>query len=317
MNFWWVNQNLTYAEESKGGYMWSPKTNRDGSKSHFYENMCRVVPGDIVFSFRNTVIPSIGIITSHAYSAPKPTEFGTAGKDWRRDGWRVDVEYHPLKKKVRPKDHIARIRPALAKKYSPLRRDGNGNQAVYLTEISQPLAMILADLIGPEADSVISSAEDATAAPDIPPDYSPEAEKKEAEINANQNLTTTEKTALVKARRGQGIFRKNVFDFEKRCRVTGVANPRYLIASHIKPWVQSTNAEKLDGANGLLLSPHIDHLFDTGNISFSDRGDVICSSQVDRAVLKQLHIDPTINVGSFCKEQLPYLAYHREFRLKR
>jgi hypothetical protein len=110
--------------------MWSPKKNANGSKSHYYDNMCRVAPGDVVFSFRDTKVPSIGIIKSQGYSAPKPTEFGAAGRDWNEDGWRVDVEYHPLKRQIRPIDQIERIRPVLPKKYSPLRQDGNGNLLV-------------------------------------------------------------------------------------------------------------------------------------------------------------------------------------------
>ena len=84
----------------------------------------------------------------------------------------------------------------------------------------------------------------------------------------------------------------------------------------MKPWCQSSNAERLDGANGLLLTAHVDQLFDSGYISFSDTGEIICSPRVDTSVLAQLYIDPTINVGPFREEQLAYLAYHREFRLK-
>ena len=138
----------------------------------------------------------------------------------------------------------------------------------------------------------------------------------EARIRADTELPDTEKDALIKARRGQGRFRSNVLAYEHRCRVTGVENPEYLIASHIKPWSQSSNAERLDGANGLLLSPHIDHLFDRGYISFTDDGALLCSRLIDRSVLRQLHVEPEINVGSFRAEQAAYLAYHRGFRLK-
>ena len=39
MQYWWVNQNRTYVFEVPGGYMWSPKANRDGAYNQFYENM--------------------------------------------------------------------------------------------------------------------------------------------------------------------------------------------------------------------------------------------------------------------------------------
>lgn len=52
MRVWWVNQNQTFDEETRGGYLWSPKRKRDGSKNTFYDNMSKVKPGDIVLSFR-------------------------------------------------------------------------------------------------------------------------------------------------------------------------------------------------------------------------------------------------------------------------
>jgi hypothetical protein len=76
-----------------------------------------------------------------------------------------------------------------------------------------------------------------------------------------------ERHQLVKSRRGQGVFRDNVESREPKCRITGVSNPRYLRASHIKPWRKSSDIEKIDGNNGLMLAPHVDFLFDRGFIS--------------------------------------------------
>ena len=85
---------------------------------------------------------------------------------------------------------------------------------------------------------------------------------------------------IVRARRGQGVFRANVLLREESCRVTGVSEPRHLKASHIKPWRDATDAERLDGANGLLLSPHIDHLFDEGYITFSSNQELVVVPEV-------------------------------------
>src|SRR6202021_3301435 len=77
---------------------------------------------------------------------------------------------------------------------------------------------------------------------------------------------------LVVPRRGQGLFKKRVMLLERACRVTGVDQLQHLRASHCKPWRDSSNEERLNGENGLLLTPSIDHLFDRGFISFEDRG---------------------------------------------
>jgi hypothetical protein len=91
MRFWWVNQNQTYRHEVAGGYLWSPKRKRGGQLNPFYESMREVSPGDLVFSFADTRIRAFGIARSHAYEAPKPLEFGSAGRKWGEIGWRVDV----------------------------------------------------------------------------------------------------------------------------------------------------------------------------------------------------------------------------------
>jgi len=66
-----------------------------------------------------------------------------------------------------------------------------------------------------------------------------------------------------------------VSKIESRCRITGVENPVDLVASHCKPWRDSTNEERLNGENGLLMTPSIDHLFDRGFIGFEDNGKLI------------------------------------------
>ena len=62
----------------------------------------------------------------------------------------------------------------------------------------------------------------------------------------NESISETERQELIKARVGQGQFRKKVLQkYESRCIITGIDNPRLLLASHIKPWAVSSNAENL------------------------------------------------------------------------
>jgi len=138
-------------------------------------------------------------------------------------------------------------------------------------------------------------------------------------IRSDAALETTERTALIKARKGQGLFRDRVRAIEPRCRVTGVANPAHLIASHIKPWRRGTNCERLDGNNGLMLAPHIDHLFDDGFISFADNGLLLISPVADLNALRQMGVpvDYAFNAGRFTAEQLVYLECHRDEVFKR
>ncbi|MAW74962.1 MAG: hypothetical protein CMG09_03445 [Candidatus Marinimicrobia bacterium] len=147
VNFWWVNQNQTYKYEINNGYMWSPKTKKDGSKNVYYDNMVEVSKGDIVYSFIDSKIKYVGLIESLGYSAKKPN-FGKSGSvNWKDSGWKVDVKYFKVAKEIKPKDYIEEIRPLLPEKYSPLQKNGNGNQNLYLTKIKDNLALKINELI--------------------------------------------------------------------------------------------------------------------------------------------------------------------------
>ena len=117
------------------------------------------------------------------------------------------------------------------------------------------------------------------------------------------------------ARRGQGLFKRNVASIERRCRITGVERIEHLVASHVKPWRDcETNSERLDGENGLLLTPSIDHLFDRGFISFENGGRLLISDVAHKDSLKKMGVpvEEVRNVGAFSNGQKEYLAFHRE-----
>jgi len=134
----------------------------------------------------------------------------------------------------------------------------------------------------------------------------------EDELLRDPNLTTTERFALTRARIGQGIFKEAVRQIEPICRVTGLSDHRHLVASHMKPWSKSDNVERLDGHNGLLLSPHVDNLFDRGLISFQRSGSVIVSPKLNPDVLSSWKLDVDQRGTKFSKKQLPYLEYHQD-----
>jgi putative restriction endonuclease len=89
MRYWWVNQNQTFHQEIAGGYLWSPKRNANGARSPFYESMREVSPGDVIFSFVDTRVASIGTAKSYCWECPKPIEFGSAGQNWENVGWKA------------------------------------------------------------------------------------------------------------------------------------------------------------------------------------------------------------------------------------
>jgi hypothetical protein len=259
----------------------------------------------------DTRIAAIGIAQSYCWESPKPQEFGNAGQNWEDIGWKVKVSFSELVYKLRPKDHIDVLRSALPEKYSPLQPNGNGLQSVYLTEVPRPLAELLIGLIGQEVEPIRIAA---TAVKPLPADDLELWEARlEQRVERDVSIPETDRTAIIRARRGQGLFRDRVGRIETRCRITGVENPAHLVASHCKPWRDATNDERLDGENGLLLTPSIDHLFDRGFIGFEDGGRLIISPIAHRPSLQRMGIEVSepVNVGEFTSGQKRFLEFHR------
>lgn len=302
VRYWWVNQNQTYETELKGNFLWSPRARTDGARNEFYENMRLLEPGDVVFSFNNTRIQALSVVVGRAQIGPKPN-FGSAGLNWSQEGWFVPVFYCEFDRPIRPKDHIDVLRPFLPTKYSPLQANGNGLQSVYLAAVPDHLAHALIQLIGfDQYEEALSSV---TGFPNTPDEELPD------DSETLSTLGPTFRDQLIKARRGQGVFRANVLLVEESCRVTGVSDQKHLRASHIKPWKTATDTERLSGENGLLLSPHVDHLFDKGYVTFSSDEQLLVVPSVRSEVLEKWGIDAGVRVGQFNREQQAFLEYHR------
>ena len=317
MRYWWVNQNQTFTQEFQGGYLWSPKRKSNSAINPFYEFMREVAPGDVILSFQNTRIVAIGIAQSSCYEAPKPVEFGSAGMNWSNIGWKVEVRYFPLTTRIRPADEMTILGPLLPDRYSPLQANGHGKQSVYLTALPDRLAMALIGLIGFEARQIVQGnlVQDQAVLDLAVPDILRWEDHVSDTIRAAHEIPETEREAVILARRGQGIFKRNVLKMEQRCRITGVERVEHLVGSHCKPWRDcSSNQERLDGENGLLLTPSIDHLFDRGFISFENDGRLLISRVAHKESLRRMGVpvDTAHNVGGFSEGQKRYLDYHRD-----
>jgi len=133
----------------------------------------------------------------------------------------------------------------------------------------------------------------------------------EGRVIDDPSLSATQKDQLIKARVGQGAFRDALMGhWKKRCCVTRCAIGPVLRASHIKPWRVSSNSERLDKFNGLLLTANIDLLFDRGFISFSDAGEILRAPGISVEQLQALGCNPAGKIR-LASRHLPYLAYHR------
>ena len=127
-------------------------------------------------------------------------------------------------------------------------------------------------------------------------------------FNKDQSFTT-EAEKRVKVRLLQNKFRKGLFDLHQSCVVTGFSNSQFLIASHIKPWAKSTNEEKIDPYNGLLLTPNFDKLFDKNLISIDFKGNVLKSKILQPSDIQFFQLPKKVSF-IFDSRHKKYLDYH-------
>ena len=130
-------------------------------------------------------------------------------------------------------------------------------------------------------------------------------------VEENTQFTTTERTQIIQSRIRQGLFRYQLIEYWNGCSVSGCSLLPVLVASHIKPWYASDNIQRLDPFNGLLLQPNIDKLFDRGYITFDLRGNILCSSFLDKKDMELLGISRNTRLRKIDDMHKQYLVFHQ------
>lgn len=290
--YYWVNQGKTYKEEKEGGYLWAPKGNSDGKSFFHWDNMTKLKPNDIIFNFRKGFLLGYCIIESEYFLAPQPDEFNVDVK-WENEGYMVHAKYFMFNAPLEVDSIYENVKQYLPTKYSPLNKTGNppkirANQG-YLYESNINIAKVIFDLANTRFK---------------------ESDKGKDETNETKQTT---RTGLVTSRVGQGEYRQKLLRrWEFKCAVNRSSIKEILIASHIVPWRDSDNKERLDVNNGLLLSPNYDALFDRYLISFDDNGKIILSKSLDKNQYSNLGVTGTEKIENLTPGNIKYLKRHRE-----
>lgn len=300
--FWWVNHSRTAHWELSGGYLWF--AGRSGS-SESHQNILRAMPGDVVLSLADGLLGAVGVILEPAREAAKPAEFGSRREHaGDLEGWCLPVRFGSLARPLRIADHASELKGGLPRTYSPIRANGAANERVPFAAVPDRLADTLRILLHGELERVVESISEIVG-------RALADSAAEAAIQRRTDMGPELKRLLLQARHGHGLFRENLERTERACRVTGLLDRRHLRAIHIKPWYVCDDREKLDGSNGLLMSPHVAHLFERGHISFSDEGNLLVSEALNPAVLECWGFQVPRNVGAFTPAQCVFLDYHR------
>jgi putative restriction endonuclease len=294
MAYWWVSQNQTYEHERAGEFLWAPKADSAGQTPHHWATMTRVQPGDLIFSYVNQNIQAISIAKSAAVQSLRPKEFSNQ-ELWKQNGFRIDAEYRDIEPPLQVSKIILQLQPLLPSRYSPLTRNGTGVQG-YLFGIPAAAGQLLLNHIDAEQQKLGNARIDWQI---------------ESGIRSGK-LDQTTKKALVDCRVGQGQFRDDLLKFWKgRCAITGTDLIQILRASHIKPWRDSDNRERLDVFNGLLLTPNYDAAFDQGLITFNDSGEIIFSKVLTTSNAAILGLIAAARLSRIDPKHFSYLQHHR------
>lgn len=302
--YWWVNQSKVVGRGLMGDYLWTARDKR-GEPGDAAQNMLRVQPGDLIFAYSDGAVRALGLALREAMEATRPHELASSSKsDGSSQGWYLPVRFFALALPLHPRAHIDVLKAVLPQNQSPLRSSGARNPAVYLSPVSTAMADVLRQLLALQLEDVEAQIKSA-AVSELADDWV------ETSIARRTDLNPEEKQQLIRARRGLGVYRRGLEKIESACRLTGLLDRRHLRACHIKPWSVADDQEKIDGCNGLLLSPHIAHLFTRGYISFSDQGDLLASRFLNPAILTSWNLRMPMKVGVFQPRQRLYLDYHR------
>lgn len=290
MAYWWVSQNKTYRHERDGQYLWAPIADKAGRTPYHWANMTEIRAGDVIFSYVAQSIVAVSVARQAATLSERPSEFGS-GEAWISHGRRIEADYTELQRPLAIASVLPALQPLLPTRYAPLNTRGGGNQG-YLFSLEPRAGRLLESRIvaenGPTMPNPVVAAIDHAPIPG------------------------TTKKALIDSRIGQGKFRQDLFDlWNARCCVTGLNIPSLLRASHIRPWSESDNAQRLDPFNGLLLSPAYDAAFDAGLLTFNEGGAAILSGLLRPEAAACIGIVPSAQIVGFQSRHQSYLAYHR------
>ncbi|MDP1421166.1 HNH endonuclease [Peribacillus simplex] len=301
MNNFIVMQGHTYQEEKGLGIIWSPQQDKGGNVPHSWKRMTEAKEGDRVFHYVKGLIVAISVANDNYQNAPKPSIMQNHSK-WNDEGYLVNLEYHELDVPLNVRASFNEILPLLPIKYSAFQKNGDGNQG-YLYPCNEELAIKLLDLI---SDLNI---------------YQVDQEQLELSID---NVRRTERNTLVpviaetesevktKIRLGQQKFRKYLTPlWDHKCALCNIDLPELLRASHSKPWKDSTNEERLDAYNGVLLCCNHDALYDKGLITFDGQGRLHISSVICHEDYLMYGLKPMTKIKIHSENKV-YFRWHKK-----
>jgi len=291
-----VMQGQTYQEEKELGMIWSREQASDGSLPHSWLRVIEVNEGDRIFHYVKGDIIAISVAKTGCEIAPRPS-----GEPNGDSGYLVELDYHELEVPVNVRSKFDAILPLLPIKYSPFQADANGNQG-YLYPCNEELTIKLLEII---SDLNI---------------YQIDEEQLELAISTVSQterntfipmLAETETEVKTKIRLGQQKFRQGLLPlWDQKCALCEIELPELLRASYSKPWKDSTDFERVDPYNGVLLCCNHNALYENGFIAFDGQGRLHISPQIPEEDYEKYGIQPKMKIARK-EENKPYFKWQK------
>lgn len=262
MNAYIVMQGETYQEEKNSGLIWAPETDKAGMVPPSYRRLMEVKKEDRIFHYVKGSIVAISVAKSGCRKERKPFADGSSENE-PAAGYLVPVDYRELENPLPIKDCLNDISGLLPVKYAAFKEDGSGNPG-YLYPCNEELAIVLLEGIS-QLNIYVPQEEQLELAMEV------------VRITEHNPLTTLIAETIMelktKIQRGQQQFRSSLLPlWHKECPLCGMDIDAVLKAGYAKPWKDSTDAEKINPYNGLLLCSNHEAMFTAGLISFTAGG---------------------------------------------
>ncbi|WP_155767499.1 HNH endonuclease [Sporosarcina ureilytica] len=295
-----VMQGHTYNEEKELGFIWAAKKDRSGMPSHSWQRLTEVKKGDLVFHYVNGRILAVSVAKESCKIADRPS-IDEHVEQQDEKGYYVELEYHELNVPIHIQSNFDAIRPLLPIRYSPFQLNGHGNQG-YLYPCNEKLSVKLLGII---ADANITEVEDEQLEFAMSPVVPVERDM------LLPLLHTAESRMRTKIRKSQQSFCKDLMLlWAYQCVLCGIDLPELLKAVRSKPWKDSSDVERVDPYNGLLLCANHAALYENGLIAFDGQGRLHISSQLSEEDYEKYDLHKKVKIARQ-ENHKKYLKWHK------
>jgi len=297
-----VMQGETYQEEREMGIINSPQKDSGGQVPHSWLRMIEVNEGDRIFHYVKGYIVAISVAKTGCQEISRSLTLNNESRKHSTvKGYLVELEYHELEVPLNVLSNFHEILPLLPLKYSPFQQDGNGNPG-YLYPCNEQLVIKLLELI---SDLNI---------------YRVDEEQLELAIGTVRRternnfiplMAELESEVKLMIRKSHEKFRKDLLPlWENKCALCEIELPVLLQASYSKPWKDSTDSERVDPYNGILLCYNHDALYAKGYIAFDGQGKLHISASIPEDDYVIYNIYPKKRIARY-EENKPYFKWHK------